>query len=116
MKRAVKTIQTDTQDAVAAMELSTQGVVEGAKLSDAAGQALQEIGGVSRQLADLIGQISNATQEQTRMAEQVSTNMSHILQITEQTTDGTKQTAEQIGQLSSLAEELKGSVSGFKLA
>ena len=33
----VRTIQTDTQDAVAAMEKSTQGVVEGAKLSDAAG-------------------------------------------------------------------------------
>jgi twitching motility protein PilJ len=31
----VKTIQTDTQDAVAAMERSTQGVVEGAQLSDA---------------------------------------------------------------------------------
>jgi twitching motility protein PilJ len=36
----VKTIQTDTQDAVGAMERSTQGVVEGARLSDAAGTAL----------------------------------------------------------------------------
>ena len=44
----VKTIQTDTQDAVSAMEQSTQGVVEGAKLSDAAGQALAEIGDVSQ--------------------------------------------------------------------
>ena len=35
----VKTIQTDTADAVAAMERSTQGVVEGAKLSDNAGTA-----------------------------------------------------------------------------
>ena len=44
----VKTIQTDTQDAVSAMEKSTQGVVEGAKLSDAAGQALSEIGSVTQ--------------------------------------------------------------------
>ncbi len=36
-RRWCKTIQTDTQDAVAAMERSTQGVVEGARLSDAAG-------------------------------------------------------------------------------
>ena len=36
----VKAIQTDTQDAVGAMERSTQGVVEGAKLSDRAGTAL----------------------------------------------------------------------------
>ena len=52
----VKTIQADTQDAVAAMEKSTVGVVEGAKLSDAAGQALAEIQRVSRELAALIGQ------------------------------------------------------------
>ncbi len=56
----VKTIQTDTQDAVGAMERSTQGVVEGARLSDKAGTALGEIDRVSRQLADLIEQISNA--------------------------------------------------------
>src|SRR5204863_397593 len=40
----VKTIQADTQDAVAAMEKSTVGVVEGTKLSDTAGGALAEIG------------------------------------------------------------------------
>ena len=57
----VKTIQADTQDAVAAMEKSTQGVVEGAKLSDAAGQALTEIDTVTKSLALLIEQISQAT-------------------------------------------------------
>ena len=55
----VKAIQTDTQDAVAAMERSTQGVVEGAKLSDNAGTALTEIDQVSRRLAELIEQISD---------------------------------------------------------
>jgi twitching motility protein PilJ len=54
----VKAIQTDTQDAVAAMERSTQGVVEGARLSDSAGTALSEIDSVSRRLAELIEQIS----------------------------------------------------------
>ncbi|WP_018151335.1 methyl-accepting chemotaxis protein [Leeia oryzae] len=112
----VKTIQTDTQDAVAAMEISTQGVVEGARLSDAAGQALQEIGSVSKNLATLIDSISLSTKEQTQMAEQVANNMQHILTVTDQTTEGTKQTAESIGQLTGLARELKGSVSGFKLA
>ena len=47
----MRAIQTDTQDAVAAMERSTQGVVEGAKLSDNAGTALTEIDRVSRRLA-----------------------------------------------------------------
>src|SRR6202008_4349441 len=48
----VKTIQTDTQDAVGAMERSTQGVGEGTRLSDNAGTALSEIDRVSRRLAE----------------------------------------------------------------
>ncbi len=111
----VKTIQADTHDAVAAMETSTQGVVEGAKLSDAAGQALSEIGDVSKNLAGLIDSIAQATQEQNELAGRVTQSMQDILQITEQTTAGTKQTAVSIGQLSGLAAELKGSVAGFKL-
>ncbi len=112
----VKTIQTDTHDAVAAMEQSTQGVVEGAKLSDAAGQALSEIERVTRSLADLIDTISRATQAQADAAGKVATNMQDIQDITNQTTDGTKQTAASVGQLTELAAELKGSVAGFKLA
>ena len=112
----VKTIQTDTHDAVAAMEKSTQGVVEGAKLSDAAGQALSEIGRVSRDLADRIQTISSTTQSQAELAKGVARNMQDIQNITTQTTEGTKQTAVSVGQLASLAADLKGSVAGFKLS
>jgi len=111
----VKTIQTDTQDAVAAMEKSTQGVVDGARLSDNAGQALGEIGEVSRRLAQLIEEISVTAQAQAQAAGVVATSMQDILNITRQTTEGTKQTAVSIGQLAKLAQELKGSVANFKL-
>jgi twitching motility protein PilJ len=112
----VKTIQTDTQDAVAAMDKSTQGVVEGAKLSDAAGQALNEIGRVSQNLAGLIQTISMATQTQAESAGKITKGMQDILQITKETTEGTKQTAVSIGQLADLAAELRGSVAGFKVS
>jgi len=112
----VKTIQTDTHDAVAAMEKSTQGVVEGAKLSDAAGQALSEIGRVSQELAGLIHSISETTLAQTEVAQTVAKNMQDIQNITTQTTEGTKRTAVSIGQLANLAADLKGSVAGFKLS
>jgi twitching motility protein PilJ len=111
----VKTIQTDTQDAVSAMEQSTRGVVEGAKLSDAAGQALSEIGQVSRDLADLIQDISSSTQSQADSASQVANLMQDILNVTEQTTAGTQRTAEAVDELTALASELKGSVAGFKV-
>ncbi len=112
----VKTIQSDTQDAVAAMETSTQGVVEGAKLSDAAGQALSEISQVSRNLAALIENISTATEAQAAAATKVARTMQDIQSITEQTTNGTNQTASSIGALSDLAADLKKSIAGFKLA
>ncbi len=111
----VKTIQADTQDAVAAMEKSTTGVVEGAKLSDAAGQALSEIDFVTKNLAQLIEQISKATQTQANATNKVAQNMQDILEITRQTTRGTQQAAGSIRDLAAVAQELKSSVSGFKL-
>ncbi|MDP3743912.1 MAG: methyl-accepting chemotaxis protein [Methylotenera sp.] len=111
----VKTIQTDTHGAVAAMEKSTEGVVEGARVADAAGQALTEIEAVTTNLAHLIQSISTATNAQTESATTVANNMQMIQEITTQTTQGTKLTADSVGQLTSLAEELRDSVAGFKL-
>jgi twitching motility protein PilJ len=111
----VKTIQGDTHDAVAAMEKSTLGVVEGAKLSDMAGQSLREIEQVSNELATLINSISASTQMQTDMANEVAGVMRDILQITVQTTEGTRLTANSIAQLTGLTADLRGSVAGFKL-
>ncbi len=111
----VRTIQTDTQDAVAAMEKSTEGVVEGAKLSDAAGQSLANIGRVSRQLAELIEAISRTTSVQARSAGGMASSMEHMLVVNEQTSEGTRRTAASIQQLGALALELKNSVARFKV-
>jgi twitching motility protein PilJ len=111
----VKTIQGDTQDAVAAMEKSTQGVVEGAKLTDEAGKSLQEIEHSTRELTDLVNSISVSTQVQTDMAQEVANIMNDILKITEQTSKGAQLTSASVAQLESLAKELSGSVAGFKL-
>ncbi|MFZ5502707.1 MAG: methyl-accepting chemotaxis protein [Pseudomonadota bacterium] len=111
----VRAIQGDTQDAIAAMEKSTVGVVEGARLSDEAGQALQEIERVSNELSDLINSISVSTQMQNDMATEVAEVMQDILKISEQTSEGTKRTSGSVVQLASLTGDLKTSVSGFKL-
>ena len=112
----VKTIQTDTQDAVAAMERSTRGVVEGAALSDNAGSALTEIDSVTRRLADLIQEISAASSKEAESANIVAANIQHIFAVTEQTSDGTRATADQVRELNRMAEELRQSVSRFKIA
>ena len=112
----VKSIQRDTQDAVEAMERSTQGVVQGTRTADQAGQALREIEQVSKELATLIDSITQATQQQAASAARVAQNMKVILGITQLTTDGTKQTATAAVRLTALADSLKSSVAGFKLA
>ncbi len=112
----VKAIQTDTQDAVAAMERSTQGVVEGARLSDNAGTALSEIDSVSRRLAELIEQISASALKEADQANEVATNIQHIFAVTEQTGESTRSTASQVRDLARMADELRQSVARFKIA
>jgi twitching motility protein PilJ len=111
----VKAIQTDAQDAVAAMEASTAGVVEGARLSDVAGRALEEIGRVSRELAQLIGGIWAQTQSQSASVSTVTRGMQDILQITDATTAGATETNASIGRLAALAAELRSSVARFRV-
>ncbi|MCY7316017.1 MAG: methyl-accepting chemotaxis protein [Rubrivivax sp.] len=112
----VRTIQTDTQDAVGAMERSTQGVVEGARLSDAAGTALGDIDRVTRELADLISRISAEALKEAQSANVVAANIQHIFAVTEQTSEGTRSTTQMVRELSRSAEELKASVARFKIS
>ena len=115
----VKTIQTDThdtQDAVDAMERSTQGVVDAAKLTDSASTALTEIDFISRRLADLMGQISESTQSEAGLASEIAGNIQHIFAVTEQTVDGTRSTAAQVRELAKITQELRQSVSRFRIA
>ena len=109
----VKAIQADTQDAVAAMEKSTQGVVEGARLSDAAGSALSEIDTVTKELAERIQNIAVSTEMQVDIAREVAKSMHNSLTLTSEATMGTNETAATIKELAARARQLKASVSRF---
>ncbi len=115
IEQLVKTIQSDTNEAVISMEQTTSEVVRGARLAQDAGVALEEIQTVSRNLADLIQNISNAARQQAASAGHISNTMNVIQEITTQTTAGTIATARSIGNLAEMAAELRLSVSGFKL-
>jgi twitching motility protein PilJ len=111
----VQTIQSDTVEAVSSMEQTTTQVVNGARLAEDAGTALGEIEKVSNNLAGLIQGISSAAKQQSAAATNISSTMSSIQQITAQTSVGANQTAESIGNLAQLAQELRRSVADFKL-
>ena len=111
----VKTIQSETGEAVNAMEKGIKEVVDGSRLANQAGKSLTEIEGVSKQLADLIQSISLASKQQARGSEALAKSMGEISQITQQTAAGTKQAAVSVNGLASLADELRSSVSTFRL-
>jgi twitching motility protein PilJ len=111
----VRTIQTDTNEAVVSMERSTTDVVGGALLAENAGAALEEIEQVSGQIANLVQNISASARQQAEASGNISKNMQVVREISTQTAEGTTATSTSIAKLAALAAQLRKSVSGFRL-
>jgi twitching motility protein PilJ len=111
----VRTIQTDTNEAVVSMERSTTDVVGGALLAENAGAALEEIEQVSNQIASLVQNISASARQQTSAAQAIARNMQVLKEISAQTADSTSATSGAIAKLAELSAGLRRSASGFRL-
>jgi twitching motility protein PilJ len=111
----VRTIQTDTNEAVVSMERSTTDVVGGALLAENAGAALEEIEQVSNQIASLVQNISASARSQTSAAQAIARNMQVLKEISAQTADSTSATSGAIAKLAELSAGLRRSASGFRL-
>jgi twitching motility protein PilJ len=111
----VRTIQTDTNEAVVSMERSTTDVVGGALLAENAGAALEEIEQVSNQIASLVQNISGSSRQQTMAAQNIARNMGVLKEISAQTADSTNATSAAIAKLAELSSGLRKSAAGFRL-
>ena len=112
----VRTIQTDTNEAVVSMERSTTDVVGGALLAENAGAALEEIEQVSNQIASLVQNISASARQQAAASGNISKNMQVVREISTQTAEGSTATSTSIAKLAALSAQLRKSVAGFRLA
>jgi twitching motility protein PilJ len=112
----VRAIQSDTQDAIGAMERSAQDVVSGATLSDKAGAALTDIDRITRRVADQVEQISETASREAAMANDVAKSIQHIFAVTEQTEKESLATSAEVQRLSTVANELRKSVTRFKVS
>ena len=99
----VRTIQTDTNEAVVSMERSTTDVVGGALLAENAGAALEEIEQVSNQIASLVQNISGSARQQTGAAQNIARNMQVLKEISAQTAESTNATSAAIAKLAELS-------------
>ena len=111
----VRTIQTDTNEAVVSMERSTTDVVGGALLAENAGAALEEIEQVSNQIASLVQNISASARQQAAAPGNISKNMQVVREISTQTAEGSTATSTSIAKLAALSAQLRKSVAGFRL-
>ncbi|HEX4049829.1 MAG TPA: methyl-accepting chemotaxis protein [Steroidobacteraceae bacterium] len=111
----VRTIQTDTNEAVVSMERSTTDVVGGALLAENAGAALLEIDQVSNQIASLVQNISASARGQASAAQALARNMQVLREISTQSADSTSATSQSIIKLADLAAALRKSIAGFRL-
>ena len=111
----VRTIQTDTNEAVVSMERSTTDVVGGALLAENAGAALEEIEQVSNQIASLVQNISGSSRQQTGAAQNIARNMQVLKEISAQTAESTHATSAAIAKLAELSAGLRKAAAGFRL-
>ncbi len=111
----VKSIQGDTYEAVVAMEDSTQEVVKGSQLADDAGRALNSIYIAVERQAQMIESIAHSANEQALVSENVAVAMGDISGIAHQTNAGTQEATMSVSYLAELADQLRSSVSTFRL-
>ncbi len=109
-------IQKEIAEAVASMEATTAEVVNGTQLNSEVAETFSEIQNVSNQLASIISSTSLAVQQQARGSEMIARSMNDIAEITQQTASGTKEATISIASLAKLADELRASVSTFKIS
>ncbi|MDR4481000.1 MAG: methyl-accepting chemotaxis protein [Nitrospira sp.] len=112
----VKVIQTETQDAVVAMEHETQAVEAGSASALRTGDVFAEISDIAKRSSELAQNIASAASEQTASTEKVGRAIKEFTGgavATQRQTDSTRLTIEDMAKL---AEGLNSSVAQFKLA
>ncbi|THI88907.1 MAG: HAMP domain-containing protein [Nitrospira sp. CG24A] len=111
----VKVIQTDTQEAVVAMEHETQAVEAGSASALRTGEVFKEISGIAQRSSELAQTIASAAVSQTASTDQVGRTIKDFAGgalETQKVTDSARVTVEDMAKL---AEGLSASVAQFKL-
>jgi len=112
----IKAVQTETQQAVVAMEDGTREVEAGFKVTVEAGERLHQIGEISQKSAALARDISQTTQEQVRDVESGAVSVQSIAGVAVETEKAVLETRKTMDQVVRVAQALTSSLSRFKLA
>jgi len=111
----IKGIQSETQEAVVAMNKGTEEVQSGIELADKAGESLQQILASTRDLMDMINQIAAASEEQSSTSEQISKNVVSISKVTAESAHRIEDVAHTADELAKMTEQLSMLMKQFKI-
>jgi methyl-accepting chemotaxis protein len=111
----IESIQSETKNAMQAMELGKREVQVGVEKTSASGAALKEIIKMSEHVGDMISQIATAATQQSATTEQVNANVAQISSATQESSAAAEQSAKACTDLSSLAFDLQKLVNQFKV-
>jgi twitching motility protein PilJ len=112
----IKSVQTETQQAVVAMEEGTREVEAGYRVTVEAGERLRQIGEISQKTAALARDISHAAQEQVHDVESGAVAVQSIAGVAVETEKAALETRKTMDQVVRVAQALTSSLARFKLA
>ncbi|MBD2092432.1 GAF domain-containing protein [Microcoleus sp. FACHB-1515] len=116
IRSLISSIQSETNEVVAAMEAGIEQVVTGTKLVDETRQSLNNITAVSAQISKLVEAIAQSTVMQSQASEVVTQTMKDVAAIAEKTSTETSQVSSAFEQLQQVAQTLQKSVNQFKVS
>lgn len=113
---SIRSIQSQTSGAVDGMRNGKNRVEECIGCATEAGDALLAIVEGSRQVAELIREMAEATEKQTTAAEEMSLNLDSIATVTQRSADGAVDVVTSAKTLRSTSESLSRLMSAFKVS
>lgn len=116
IERIVETIQQETSEVVAAMEASTEQVVEGTRQVETARQNLSQIVAAARQVDQLFQDISSATVSQAEISQSVQSLMAQLAATSQRSSQTSQEVSEALQKTVGVASQLEASVETFKVA
>jgi len=115
IEQIVKKIQFETRQAMEAMELGTNQVIEGTCLVEDTQQSLNHILEVSRKIDHLVASISLVTVSQAQTSQWVTDLMKEMVIVSEETSQCSQQVSSSLQETVEVAQQLQASVEVFKV-
>lgn len=111
----IESLQAGSKEAVNTIENSSERVLAGVTQAAQANEALSTIARVVNKITDMNTQIASAAEQQSAVVEEMNGNIASISHISVKTAESSNQTAQSSSSLATLAAQLNGLLTQFKI-